>query len=74
MTTKNILTILGIALNTLGTILTLWTIFATKTNMAGTVWEYDHCGEEFPKEKRRVIAGSICIVTGNLLQMISVFL
>lgn len=71
---KNALGIAGIVLNALGTLSTLWTIFATKSNMVGTAWEFDHRPEQFPKEKRRVVIGFIGIVIGSLLQIASVCL
>lgn len=69
----NIVSILGIKLNTMGTLLTLWMIFRTRSSTVGTAGEYDSRRERFPKEKRLVILGFVIIVIGNLLQIIAVY-
>lgn len=52
MDMNKVLLIIGIILNTLGTLLTLWTIFSTKASYVGTAAEQDSRHEHFPKEKR----------------------
>ena len=71
---KNIICAAGIILNTIGTLLTLWTIFATKVSYVGTAEELDNRGKAFAKEKKKVIIGTIGIGIGNLLQVVSCFL
>ncbi len=66
--------IIGIILNTIGTLFTLWTVFATKAASVGTAWELDNRWKKFPMEKRRVVAGFIIIAIGNGLQILSLFL
>lgn len=62
--------ILGIVFQTIGTILTLWSIFITKN--AGTWGELYRRHEEFPKEKQRVIMGCVMIIIGAALQIIGI--
>lgn len=69
-----ILCAIGIIINTVGTLITLWKIFATKSSYVGTVAWYDNQSEEFPKEKRCVYVGFSLIVLGNILQIISLFI
>lgn len=61
--------IIGIIFSTMGTILTLWTVFITKD--AGTWGELAKRKDEFPKEKKRVIIGCGMIIIGAILQIIS---
>lgn len=65
---------IGIILNTLGTLFTLWTIFATDPAYVGTALEHDNRWKESPKEKRRVIFGFVVIAIGNTFQIFSLFL
>ena len=64
----------GIIINTIGTILTLWTLISTKLDYVGTVAEYSNRPKEFQKEKRLAILGLIAITVGNTLQMAGVLL
>ena len=70
---KSVLLVIGIILNTLGTLLTLWTIFSTKDSFIGTAAEYDSRHERFPTEKQKVIKGFVFIVLGNCLQILSIY-
>lgn len=64
----------GIIINTIGTLFTVWTIFATKASYVGTAAEHDNRPNEFPKEKRRVVGGFVLIFAGNALQIVSLFI
>lgn len=71
---NNFFCLLGIILNTVGTLFTLWTVFSTKSSDVGTAAEHDNRHKTFPVEKRRIIIGFVVIVMGNVLQAVSLFL
>lgn len=71
---KNTICTIGIIFNTIGTLLTLWTIFATKSSYVGTAEELDNRGKAFSKEKKNVIIGFVIIVIGNSLQIVSMYI
>lgn len=56
-----------------GTIFSLWSILGTKGNYVGTAHWYDHQQESFKKDKKKVIIGTILIVTGSLFQIVAIF-
>jgi hypothetical protein len=65
---------IGILLVAIGTILTLWTILSTKTKYAGTYAELGDRCKKFPKEKNKVIFGTILIIVGSLSQIIGLWI
>ena len=71
---KNLINSLGIAITVIGTVLTLWTTFITKTSEAGTHGEMARRHEVFPKEKKRVVVGCCLIIIGGMAQIISQFI
>ena len=71
---ENYLTVAGIAINTIGTVFTLWTILSTKISYVGTAMHHDNQANDFSEEKRRVKIGLIGIILGNILQVLGVFL
>ena len=71
---SKILSTIGIILVVAGTILSLWSILATKGNYVQTADWYDHQQENFKKDKRKVIIGTISIIIGSTLQIIGLFI
>lgn len=71
---SKVLISVGIMFSMIGTILTLWTTFSTSIKSAGTWSELANRHAKFPKEKRRVIIGTIVILIGGLLQIIGTFI
>lgn len=70
---NNIINTIGIILNIVGTILTLWTTFTTQIKDVGTWGEAEKRQKEFPKEKRRVKLGCCLIAVGGMAQIVSQF-
>ena len=70
---KEVINSVGIIFSIIGTILTLWTIFITKTEKVAIWGDPYEIRKNFIKEKRRVIIGSILICIGGILQIISQF-
>lgn len=64
----------GIIFAMIGTIFSLWSVLRTKGDYVGTAYWFDHQREDFKKNKRKVIAGTILIVIGSVFQIISVFI
>jgi len=61
--------IIGIALNTIGTVFTLLSILTTDPQKVGT-WGYlADMNREFKKEKKKVIIGCTMIVIGGAIQI-----
>ena len=58
----------------IGTIFSLWSILSTKFNYVGTADWYDRQQENFKKDKRKVIIGTILIVIGSMFQIVEAFL
>ncbi len=71
---SKILSTIGIILVVAGTILSLWSILATKGNYVQTADWYDCQQENFKKDKRKVIVGTISIIIGSTLQIIGLFI
>lgn len=65
--------IVGIILVMIGTIFSLWSILGTKGNYVGTADWFNHQQENFKKDKKKVIIGTILIITGSFLQIIVMF-
>lgn len=70
---RKIISAIGIAMATVGTVLTLWTILHTDPKGVGTHGEPIQRRKEFPKEQKRARAGYVLIVLGGLLQIIGLF-
>ena len=66
---SKILSTIGIILVVAGTIFSLWSILGTKGNCVQTADWYDHQQENFKKDKRKVIIGTISIIIGSTLQI-----
>ena len=71
---KNCMCTAGIIFNTVGTLLSLWTVITTSTKDYGTAAEIDDRPNRFPKEKRKVILGLALIFGGNILQIAALYL
>jgi uncharacterized membrane protein len=71
---SKILSTIGIILVVAGTIFSLWSILGTKGNCVQTADWYDHQQENFKKDKRKVIIGTISIIIGSTLQIIGLFI
>ena len=69
-----ILSAIGIFLVVVGTIFSLWSILGTKGDYILTMEWYDHQQENFKKDKKKVIVGTILIVLGSIFQIIALFL
>ena len=68
-----IINAIGIALATIGTVITLWTILQTNPKSAGTWGELAERHKVFPKEQRRARIGITLIVLGGFLQIVGQF-
>ena len=68
-----ILTIIGVAIATVGSFLTLWTIIRDGKKKDsfphGTFGWLANIREEFPKEQKKAIIGCVMIVIGGVLQV-----
>lgn len=64
---NKILSIIGIFLVVVGTIFSLWSILGVKSNYIGTAVWHDNQQENFKKDKRKVIIGSVLIIAGSIL-------
>lgn len=71
---SKILSTIGIILVVAGTIFSLWSVLGTKVNYVQTAYWYDHQQENFKKDKRKVIIGTIFIIIGSTLQIIGLFI
>ena len=64
----------GIILVMIGTIFSLWSILGTKSNYVGTVKWFNEQHDNFKKDKKKVIIGTILIIIGSILQIAGLFL
>lgn len=65
---------LGIALATIGSVFTLYTILHTEEKVIGTWDEGEKRRKEFPEEKRKAAIGCCLIIAGGVLQIIGQFI
>lgn len=68
-----IISALGIAMATIGTVFTLWTLLHTDPKSVGTWGELKNKHKEFPKEQKRARIGYVLIVLGGIMQIIGLF-
>lgn len=69
-----IVSIIGIILVVAGTIFSLWSILGTKGDYVQTADWYDHQQENFKKDKKKVIVGTILIICGSIFQIVGLFI
>ncbi len=68
-----IISAIGIAMATIGTVVTLWTILHTNPKTGGTLGELANRNREFPKEQRKARSGYALIIFCGFLQVIGLF-
>lgn len=69
-----ILSAIGIILVVAGTVFSLWSVLGTKGDYVQTAEWYDHRQENFKKDKKKVIIGTILIICGSIFQIIGLFI
>lgn len=69
-----ILSVIGIFSVVIGTIFSLWSILGIKGDYVSTANWYEHQQEDFKKNKKKVIVGTILIILGSVFQIIGLFL
>ncbi len=69
-----IISVTGIVLVMIGTIFSLWSVLGTKSNYVQTAEWLQHLNENFRKEKKKVIIGTILIIMGSIFQIVGIFL
>ena len=74
MAGSTVLTIAGITLSTIGTVLSLWTVITTSCAYKGTCNEFANRNRDFRKEKRLVIIGCVLIVLGASAQIVALLI
>ena len=68
------ISITGIILVMVGTILSLWSVLKTKGDEPQTAFWHDHQQENFKKDKKKVIVGTVLIILGSLFQIIGILI
>ncbi len=68
------LSAIGIILVVTGTIFSLWSVLGTKGDYVQTVDWHAHQQENFKKDKKKVIVGTILIICGSIFQIIGLFI
>lgn len=71
---SKIISIIGIVFVMIGTVFSLWSVLGTKGEYVQTADWYDHQQENFKRDKKKVIIGTILIITGSIFQIIGMFL
>lgn len=71
---SKILSTIGILLVVVGTIFSLWSVLGTKGHYVQTADWYSHQQENFKKDKKKVIVGTILIICGSAFQIIGLFI
>lgn len=71
---SKILIAIGILLVVTGTIFSLWSVLGTKGDYVQTVGWQNHQQENFKKDKKKVIVGTILIICGSVFQIIGLFI
>lgn len=70
-----ILSVIGIILVMIGTVFSLWSILSTKVKYYGTCEWFSNLSDDFEKDKKKVIIGTILIIMGgSILQIVGLFL
>ena len=71
---SKIVSVVGIVFVMVGTIFSLWSVLGTKGDYVQTAGWYDHQQENFKKDKKKVIIGTILIILGSIFQIAGMFL
>lgn len=71
---SKIITVIGLAVTLIGTIITFMKIFTTQAKTVGTRGSLANAQNDFVKERKWVYAGLCLIVLGTVLQIIGTFL
>lgn len=69
-----VLSAIGIVLVMIGTVFSLWSILATKSQYYGTCSWFSNLHDDFKKDKKKVIIGTFLIIIGSIFQIIGLFL
>lgn len=69
-----ILSVIGIILVMIGTVFSLWSILSTKVKYYWTCEWFSNLSDDFEKDKKKVIIGTILIIMGSILQIVGLFL
>lgn len=64
------LSAIGIVLVMIGTIFSLWFILATKTQYYGTCGWFSNLQDNFKRDKKKVIIGTMLIIIGSIFQIV----
>lgn len=67
------ISIVGIILIMIGTIFSLWSVLGTKGDYVQTVNWYEHQQENFKRDKKKIIVGTIFIILGSIFQIAGLF-
>lgn len=71
---SKIVSVVGIVFVMIGTIFSLWSILTTKTKYYGTVGWMSDLQDNFKKDKKKVIIGTILIIIGSIFQIVGLLL
>lgn len=71
---SKIASVAGIVFAMIGTVFSLWSVLGTKGVYVQTVDWFDHQQENFKKDKKKVIIGTILIIIGSIFQIAGMFL
>lgn len=71
---SKLLSVIGILLVLIGTVLSLLSILGTDPEKVQTAGEYDAQQKNFRKNKPRVVFGTVLIALGSLLQIVGLFI
>ena len=67
---SKIITVIGLAVTLIGTIITFMKIFTTQAKTVGTWGSFKNAKDDFVKERRWVYIGLSLIIIGTVLQII----
>lgn len=67
------LSIIGIVFVMIGTIFSLWSILTTNTKDYGTCGWIANLQDNFKRDKKKVIGGTILIIIGSIFQISGLF-
>ena len=68
------ISVVGVVFVMVGTVFSLWSVLGTKGDYVQSVDWYAHQQENFKKDKKKVIIGTVLIIIGSIFQIAGIFL
>lgn len=71
---SKVVSVIGIVFVMVGTVFSLWSVLGTKGDYVQTTGWYDSQQKNFKKDKKKVVIGTVLIITGSIFQIVGIII